>query len=64
MRVPHEIEEKIVFLRTTYHLGPERIYLFICRYHPEMKASESSVYRALRRHGLNHLPRNAKRRTS
>ena len=63
MRVPREIEEKIVYLRTTYHLGPERIYLFICRYHPEMKVSESSVYRALRRHGLNRLPRNAKRRT-
>jgi transposase InsO family protein len=63
MRVPQEIEEKIVYLRRTYHLGPERIYLFIGRYHPEMKVSESSVYRALRRHGLNRLPRNAKRRT-
>ena len=63
MCVPNEIQEKIVYLRTNYHLGPERIYLIICRYHSKMKVSESGVYRVLRRHGLNRLPRNAKRRT-
>jgi transposase len=63
LRVAPEIEEKIIHLRTTYHLGPERICLYIQRYHPELKVSESTAYRVLRRQGLNRLPRNAKRRT-
>lgn len=25
LRVPADIEEKIIYLRTTYHLGPQRI---------------------------------------
>lgn len=58
-----EIEEKIIYLRTTYHLGPDQISWFIQRYHPELKVSESTAYRVLRRQGLNRLPRNAKRRT-
>ncbi len=63
LRIAREIEEKIIYLRTNYHLGPERICLFLQRYHPEMKVSEITAYRVLRRQGLNRLPRNAKRRT-
>ncbi len=63
LRVAPEVEEKIVHLRTRYHLGPDRIYWFIQRYHPSLKVSASGVYRVLRRLGLNRLPRNAKRRT-
>lgn len=63
LRIAASIEEKILYLRQTYHLGSERILLFLRRYHPEMRVSESTVYRVLRRHGLNRLPHNAKRRT-
>jgi len=63
LRVAPEIQEKIIYLRTTYHLGSDRICWYIKRYHPQMKVSESGVYRVLRRHGLNRLPRNAKVRT-
>jgi transposase InsO family protein len=63
LRVAPEIQEKIVYLRTTYHLGSDRICWFIQRYHPQMKVSESGVYRVLRRHGLNRLPQNAMKRT-
>ena len=63
LRVAPEIQEKIIHLRTTYHLGPDHICWFIQRYHPQMKVSESGVYRVLLRLGLNRLPRNAKLRT-
>jgi transposase len=32
LRTPKEIEEKIIYLRKTYHLGPERISWFLKRY--------------------------------
>ena len=63
LRVAAEIQEKIIYLRTTYHLGSDRICWFIQRYHPQMRVSESGVYRVLRSHRLNRLPRNAKVRT-
>ena len=57
-----EIQEKIIYLRKKYHLGPDRIHMYLARYHPDIKVSASSVYRICRRHGLPRLPRNAKRR--
>ena len=63
LRVDSEVEEKIVYLRMTYHLGPVRICWFMQRYHPQLKVSKSGAYRVLRRRGLNRLPRNAKLRT-
>jgi hypothetical protein len=39
LRVAPEIQEKIVYLRTTYHLGSDRICWFTQRYHPHMKVS-------------------------
>ena len=62
LRMPVEIEEKILYIRKNYHLGPERITWYLKRYH-DITVSGSGVYRALKRHGYNRLPRNAKRRT-
>ena len=61
LRTPPEIEEKILYLRKTCHLGPIRICWYLERYH-DIKISGSGVYYVLRRHGLNRLPQNAKRR--
>ena len=63
LRVSPELEEKIVHLRKRYHLGPDRIFWYLQRYHPHLKISASGVYRVLKRLGLNRLPRNAKKRT-
>jgi transposase InsO family protein len=57
-----EAEEKILYLRKTYHLGPDRICWYMKRYHPDLATSESTTYRVLRRHGMNRLPRNTRRR--
>ena len=61
LRTPPEIEEKFLYLRKTYHLGPIRISWYLERYHG-MKISASGVCHVLKRHGLSRLPRNAKRR--
>lgn len=62
LRMPVEVEEKILYIRKNYHLGPDRITWYLKRYH-DITVSGSGVYRALKRHGYNRLPRNAKRRT-
>ena len=60
-QIPAEFVEKILYLRTTYHLGPQRIAWYLERYHG-FKTSCSSVYRTLKRNGIGRLPRNAPRR--
>ena len=60
-KVPAEIVAKIVHLRRKYHLGPIRIVWYLERYH-NIRVSDSTVYRTLRRLGLNRLPRNVGRR--
>jgi transposase len=55
-RTAPEIVEKVLHLRQTYHLGPIRIVWYLARYHG-IKISDAGVYRILRRHGLNKLPR-------
>jgi len=62
LRTPAEIEEKILYLRCTYHLGQARISWYLERYH-NIKISSGGVYGVLKRNGLNRLPRNAKKRT-
>ena len=62
LRTPLETEEKILYLRKTYHLGQVRISWYLDRYH-EIKIAPATVYNVLRRKGLNRLPRNAKKRT-
>ena len=56
-----EIEEKVLHLRRTYHLGPVRIVWYLKRYH-DIRISDANVYRILRRNGLNQLPRGTRMR--
>jgi transposase InsO family protein len=60
-QIPPEFVEKILHLRTKYHLGPQRIAWYLERYHG-FKTSCSSVYRTLKRNGIGPLPRNVGRR--
>jgi transposase len=62
LRTPSHIEEKILYLRKNYHLGPQRIAWYLLRYH-DIKISSGAVYDVLKRNGLNLLPKNAKKRT-
>jgi transposase len=61
-RTPAEIEEKIVYLRRTYHFGPHRIAWYLERYHG-FKMSGSGVYSVLKRQGLSRLPANCRKRS-
>jgi len=54
-QTPAEIVDKILYLRRKYHLGPTRIMWHMARYH-QMKVSDATIYRVLRRHGVNRLP--------
>jgi transposase InsO family protein len=60
-QIPAEFVEKILHLRTQYHLGPQRIAWYLERYHG-FSTSCSSVYRTLKRNGVGRLPRNVGRR--
>jgi len=60
LRTPPD-EEKILYLRRTYHQGQKRISWHLDRYHT-IKISSSGVYQFLVRQGLNRLPQNAKKR--
>lgn len=62
IRVAKHIEEKILYLRTNYHLGPQKITWYLARYH-DMKVSPGGVRGVLLRHGLNRLPRNQRKRS-
>lgn len=57
-----EVIEKILYLRRTCHLGPERITWYLERYHG-VTTSCSSVYRTLIRNGLRRMPKTVGRRT-
>jgi len=60
-RTSPEREEKVIYLRRKYHLGPMRIVWYLERYH-DIRISDSTVSRILRRHGLNRLPRGTRTR--
>ena len=60
-RTPSEVEDKVLYLRRKYHLGPIRIMWYMERYH-DIKISESTVTRILRRNGLRRLPQRSGRR--
>lgn len=62
IRVSLDIEEKILHLRKNYHLGQRSIAWYLARDHG-MKVSSGGVYGVLKRHGLNRLPKNVKKRT-
>jgi transposase InsO family protein len=56
-----EIVEKILYLRKKYQLGPMRIMWYMARYH-DLKVSDVTISRVLKRHGVSRLPRNVGRR--
>jgi len=56
-----EREEKVLYLRRKYHLGPMRIVWYLARYH-DVRKSDATVSRILRRHGLSRLPRGTRMR--
>lgn len=62
IRIAPEIEEKIIYLRTTYYLGQLRISWYLQRYHG-IKVSPGGVYGVLKRNGLNKLPQNQRKRS-
>lgn len=55
-QTPPEIVEKVLYLRSKYHLGPIRIVWYLARYH-SIKISEAGVSRILKRNGVSRLPR-------
>lgn len=60
-RIPEATVEKVLELRGTYHLGPQRIVWYLDRYHG-IKIAFSSVYRILVRNGARRLPNTVSRR--
>jgi len=50
-----EVVGKIIYLRQHYHFGPEKIAMYLKRYH-ELGISPSGVWRILKRLELNRLP--------
>ena len=68
-RTPLEIEEKVLHLRSKYYLGPMRIVWYLARYHgikisryQDIKISDATVSRMLKRHGVKRLPRGTRLR--
>jgi hypothetical protein len=62
VRLSKQIEEKVLYLRKTYHFGQQRIAWYLMRYH-NIKVSPGGVRGVLLRHGINRLPRNTKTRS-
>jgi len=60
-RIQQDVIDKILHLRTTYHLGPQRIVWYLERYHG-IRVSGSSVSRILVRNNLRRLPSKVGRR--
>lgn len=60
-RTSMAVEEKVLYLRRQYHLGPQRIMWYLARYHA-IRISDATVYRILKRHGLSCLPRQSRKR--
>jgi transposase InsO family protein len=50
-----EIVEKIIYLRKHYHFGPQKISMYLKRYH-DIDISDSGVWRILKRLDMNRLP--------
>lgn len=56
-----EVVGKILYLRTTYHFGPARISMYPDRHHHE-RLTTAGIYGILKRHGMNRLPYDQRRR--
>jgi transposase InsO family protein len=50
-----EVIGKIIYLRQNYHFGPQKISMYLARYH-DIEISNSGVWRILKRVGMNRLP--------
>ncbi len=50
-----EVVGKVVYLRQHYHFGPQKIQMYLKRYH-DVDISASGVWRILKRLDLNRLP--------
>jgi transposase InsO family protein len=57
-----DIVGKIVYLRQTYHFGPEKIAMYLKRYH-DVTVSKSGVWRILKRLDMNRLPTSQRYKT-
>jgi len=62
IRVPKDIEDKIIYIRKNYHLGALKISWYLERYHG-IKVSSGGVQGVLKRNNLNRLPDFGKRRS-
>ena len=50
-----DVVGKIIYLRQNYHFGPQKISMYLKRYH-DVEISNSGVWRILKRLDLNRLP--------
>ena len=50
-----EVVGKVIYLRTNYHFGPQKISMYLKRYH-DIEISTSGVWRILKRLDMNRLP--------
>ena len=57
-----EVVGKIMYLRQHYHFGPQKIAMYLKRYH-DIRMSSSGVWRVLERLGMNRLPASQKHKT-
>jgi transposase-like protein len=60
-QTPPEIVDKVLYLRSKYHLGSIRIVWYLARYHGII-ISDAGVTRILRRNGVGRLPRGTRMR--
>jgi len=60
-KIPQRVVDKVIELRNDYQLGSIRITWYLERYH-DIKISESSVTRILKKNGINRLSKTASRR--
>jgi transposase InsO family protein len=51
----HEVVAKIIYLRSNYHFGPQKIEMYLRRYH-DITVSVSGIWRILKRLDMNRLP--------
>jgi len=61
-KISDEIEEKILYLRKTYHFGPQRIAWYMERFHG-LRITSAGAYYVLKRNGMNKLPENQRKRS-
>ena len=51
LRTPKYIEEKVIYLRKKYHFGPERIYMYLKRFHGIQDLADIYLWQHIYAHG-------------